>query len=430
MIQNSLGVGEYMYDLIRELFPECRSLTGNGVRRTFSVLGREIKSLEVQEVPSGTRCFDWVVPAEWNVRDAFVIDPLGRKILDFKVNNLHLLGYSLPFDGYVSLDELNEHLYSLPDQPDLIPYVTSYYSPRWGFCISQRQRDLLPLGKYRVKIDTQLSEGSLTYGEAFLPGEDKREILLSTYICHPSLANDNLSGPVLAVALWRWLASRQRRFSYRFVFVPETIGAIAYISKNLDHLKDKTYAGYILTCVGDDRAVSFLPSRNGDTVVDRVTRHVLRHSEPGYREFSFLDRGSDERQYCSPGVDLPVASIMRSKYGTYPEYHTSGDDLNLVSPSGLKKSFDIYTKCLDVLEKNMSYAVTCCCEPQLGKRGLYPTISLKGSADDVRVYMNLLAYMDGDNDLIDIAERLGLSVDVLIPLVDKFLKNDLLKVCV
>lgn len=243
------------------------------------------------------------------------------------------------------------------------------------------------------------------------------------------MANDNLSGPALMTALWKWLSVQRRRFSYRFVFVPETIGAIAYISNNLIELRQKTCAGYIVTCVGDDRAVSFLPTRHGDAEIDRVSRHVLQYAAPEFREYSFLERGSDERQYCSPGVDLPVASIMRSKYGTYPEYHTSADDLDFVSPEGLEKSFDLYRRCLDILEKNRIYKTSCCCEPQLGKRGLYPTLSMKGSAGDVRVYMNLLAYADGEHSLVDIAERIGTPAEELIPLVEKFLEHGLLQIC-
>ncbi|NLA91182.1 MAG: DUF4910 domain-containing protein [Synergistaceae bacterium] len=426
---NKTSQGNMMFKLVQELFPVCRSLTGDGVRRTLGVLKREIPSLAINEVPSGTECFDWTVPDEWEVRDAWVIDPDGEKIVDFNKSNLHLLGYSIPFDGEITLEELDTHLYSLPEQPDLIPYVTSYYAPRWGFCLPHSQREKLRPGLYRVKIDVEFSKGSLTYGEAFLPGEGEKEILLSTYICHPSMANDNLSGPALMAALWRWLSAEKRRFSYRFVFVPETIGAIAYISQNLEELRKKTYAGYVLTCVGDNNAVSFLPSRRGDTVVDKVSRHVLRHRAPGFKEYSFLDRGSDERQYCSPGVDLPVASIMRSKYGTYPEYHTSADNLDFISPEGLQGSFEIYCKCLDLLEGNRVYRTTFPCEPQLGKRGLYPTLSQKGSSDEARIYMNLLAYADGENDLIDIAERIGVPAEELVPIAEKFLSHGLLEIC-
>lgn len=425
---NATTPGHEMFNLIRELFPVCRSLTGKGVRQTLSVLKREIDALEVNEVPSGTQCFDWTVPDEWNVRDAWMASPSGEKIIDFKRNNLHLVGYSIPFDGELPLEELDKHLYSLPEMPDAIPYVTSYYSPRWGFCLPHREREKLQPGLYRVKVDTEFSKGSLSYGEALLKGEEEREILLSTYICHPSMANDNLSGPALMAALWKWLAGQRRRFSYRFVFVPETIGAIAYISKNLEELRKKTFAGYVVTCVGDERAVSFLPSRRGNTVTDRVSRHVLRHSAPGYKEYSFLERGSDERQYCSPGVDLPVASIMRSKYGTYPEYHTSKDDLDLISPGGLRGAFELYCQCLDLLESNRTYRAVHPCEPQLGKRSLYPSLSRKGSSDEARIYMNLLAYADGENNLVDIAELIGVSACELAPIAEKFLTHGLLEI--
>lgn len=420
--------GVFAYRIMTDLFSFCRSLTGNGVRKTFSYLQKEIDSLEVFEIPSGTECFDWTIPEEWNVREAFVLDPEGRRILDFKENNLHLVGYSLPINEEMSLEALDEHLYSLPDQPDLIPYVTSYYSPRWGFCLSHSQRESLLPGRYRVVIDSHFSKGSLTYAEALLPGEESQEVLLSTYVCHPSLANDNLSGPALLVALYKWLASQRRRFSYRFIFVPETIGAIAYISKNLDSLRTKTCAGYVVTCVGDDRTVSFLPSRQGDSITDKISRHVLRYHAPEFREYSFLDRGSDERQYCAPGVDLPVASIMRSKYGEYPEYHTSADNLDLVSPQGLQKAFELYCLCLNALEANRVYQVTTCCEPQLGKRGLYPTLSMKGSVGDVRMYMDMLAYADGEHDLVDIAEIIGVPVDDLFPLAQKFCEHGLLRI--
>lgn len=425
---NQPSSGNYMYELTRKLFPVCRSLTGDGVRQTLAVLKREIDSLAVHEVPSGTNCFDWTVPDEWNVRDAWVASPSGEKIIDFKQNNLHLVGYSTPFDGELPLEELDKHLYSLPEMPDAIPYVTSYYSPLWGFCLPHREREKLQPGLYRVKVDTEFSKGSLTYGEALLKGEEEREILLSTYICHPSMANDNLSGPALMAGLWKWLAKQRRRFSYRFVFVPETIGAIAYISKNLEELRKKTYAGYVVTCVGDERAVSFLPSRRGDTVTDRISRHVLRHNAPGYKEYSFLERGSDERQYCSPGVDLPVASIMRSKYGTYPEYHTSKDDLDLIPPGGLRGAFELYCHCLDLLERNRTYRAVHPCELQLGKWGLYPSLSRKGSSDEARIYMNLLAYADGENDLVNIAELIGVPACELVPIAEKFLAHGLLEI--
>lgn len=418
--------GALMHALASHLFPLPRSLSGDGVRQTFARLQRELPGLETVEVPSGTVCFDWTVPLEWNIREAFVEGPEGERILDFRHNMLHVMGYSLPVDKVLDLQELQEHLYSLPEQPGVIPYVTSYYAPRWGFCLSHAQRMNLKPGKYRVKIDSTLAEGSLTYGELLLPGKEKEEILLSTYVCHPSLANDNLSGPVLLSALGRWLRTKERRFSHRLVFVPETIGAVAYINRNFEVLKERTIAGFVLTCVGDENGFSFLPSRRGNTLVDRICRHVLHYAVGEYREYSFLDRGSDERQYCSPGVDLPVASIMRSKYGEYPEYHTSADDLSFVTPRGLQESFEIYQKCLDALERNEVYRTACCCEPQLGKRGLYPTLSRKDSANEVRMMMNLLALADGETNLLDIAERLNVGMWELYSLVDTLAAHGLL----
>lgn len=415
-----------MFALMRELFPLCRSLTGNGVRETLGRFSQELPGFKVVEVPSGTECFDWTVPQEWNVQEAYLEDPQGCRVVDFRESNLSLVGYSLPFEGTLSLEELQPHLYSLPEQPDSVPYVTSYYAPRWGFCLSHRQRERLQSGQYHVVIRTSLAPGSLTYGEWFLPGAEATEVLLSTYVCHPSLANDNLSGPVLQVALAKWLASKPRRLSYRLVFVPETIGAIVYIHRHLADLKARVQAGFVLTCVGDDRCFSYLPSRKGNTMTDRICRHVLAHEVGSFKEYSFLDRGSDERQYCSPGVDLPVASIMRSKYGTYPEYHTSGDNLGLVSPKGLGESFAVYTACLEALEQNRTYRTAQPCEPQLGKRGLYPTLSMKGSATEVRLLRDLLALADGHCRMLDIAEQMGVDIATLYPVVEKLVRHGLL----
>lgn len=420
-----LSLGMYMHSLLSELFPINRSITGDGVRKTLHRLCREVPEIEISAVPTGTRCFDWTVPEEWNVTEAFIEAPDGRRIVDFEKNNLHVVGYSMPVDMTVDLAELQKHLYSLPEQPDVIPYVTSYYVRRWGFCISDNERKKLQPGIYRVRIDSSLFDGNLTYGEAFLPGQEEKEILLSTYICHPSLANDNLSGPVLLTALMRWLIQRPRRFSYRAIFLPETIGSIAYISRNLEHLKQRTIAGFVLTCVGDDGDFSFLPSRSGNTLTDRLCRHVLKYSGKIYKEYSFLERGSDERQYCSPGVDLPVASIMKSKYGTYSEYHTSKDDLSFVTPKGLQESFDMYVLCLKTLEKLGCYKCVHCCEPQLGKRGLYPNLSMKNSASHVRLMMNFLAFADGQADLLDIAECLGVGAWDLFSLIETLKEHGL-----
>jgi len=420
-------IGHEMYGWAVDLFPINRSLSGDGVRQTLQYIKNIIPELKVNEVPSGTKCFDWTVPQEWNCGDGYIVDPDGNKICNFKVNNLHIVGYSTPVDKEIELEELIEHLYYLEDQPTAIPYITSYYSPRWGFCLSFNEFQKLKKGTYRVKIDSELKDGSLTYGEIKLKGRIEKEIFLSTYVCHPSMANNELSGPVVTMALINFIKLlKDRKHSYRIVFIPETIGSIAYISRNIDDMKKNIIAGFNITTIGDDRNYSYIPTRYGNTLSDKVSKHILQDID--YVEYSFLDRGSDERQYCSPGVGLPIATICRTKYGEYPEYHTSLDDLTVISPSGLYGGYEKIKKAIELLEKNDYYKVTVLCEPQLGKRGLYPTISTKTSAATVRVMMDFITYADGDNDLIDIANIIGVQAEDLFEIVDKLKAVKLIKV--
>ena len=419
--------GKSMHHFASELFPICRSITGNGVRETLSIIAKKIPDLEVFEVPSGTQVFDWTVPREWNIRDAYVLDPDGNKIIDFGESNLHVLGYSIPVNAKMPLSELQDHLYSLPDQPTAIPYITSYYQERWGFCVSHEQRQQITQeGEYTVVIDSELKDGHLTYGELLIPGDDEKEIFLSTYVCHPSMANNEVSGPTVTTFLARWLQSQKRRYSFRVVFIPETIGSITYLSRNLEAMQRRTVAGFNITCVGDERAYSFLPSRQETSLSDRAALHVLAHLHPDFTRYTYLDRGSDERQYCSPGVNLPVASIMRSKYGTYPEYHTSLDDLSLVTPAGLQGAYEVLQKCIECIEADEVLRVSVRCEPQLGKRGLYPTLSTKETNDQVRDMMNLIAYCDGARSLLDIAEKINVPIWRIAPIAAKLKGEGLL----
>lgn len=421
-----IDVGKKMYKLMEKLYPICRSITGNGVRKTLKIIKEHIPIM-IYEVPTGTKVFDWTVPKEWNIKDAYVMNENGSRIIDFKKNNLHVVGYSVPVNKTVSLSELQEHLYSLPEQPEAIPYVTSYYKKRWGFCIAHKERKKLKESKYKVFIDSNLKNGFLTYGELIIPGKSEKEVFLSTYVCHPSMANNELSGPVVTTFLAKWIMSKPRRYTYRIVFIPETIGSITYLSKNFKSMKQDIIAGFNITCVGDERVYSYLPTRAGDTYADRVALNVLNFKSPNFIKWSYLDRGSDERQYNAPGVDLPVASIMRSKYGSYPEYHTSLDNLELVTPKGLFEAYDVLRECLNLVENNCKFKIKCLCEPQLGKRGLYPTISTKSSGNDARNMINFIAYADGTRDLIEISNIISVPAWRLYPIVEKLKEVDLLE---
>ncbi len=421
------SVGEYCHKLAQELFPICRSLTGPGVRETLEILKRELPDLKIQSVPSQTQAFDWVVPDEWTIRDAYITDESGKKIVDFKKHNLHVVGYSIAVDQWLEKEELDKYLYSNPEVPNAIPYVTSYYSRRWGFCLSHDQRQALKPGKYRAVIDADLKPGVLNYGEILIPGKSTKEIFLSTDICHPSLANNELSGPVVATGLAKWISSLENRnYSYRIVYIPETIGSIVYLSKNLKQLKENVIAGYVLTCIGDERCYSYLPSRNGQTLSDQAAKHVLKHIDPNHKSYTWLKRGSDERQYCAPGVDLPMATIMRSKYVDFPEYHSSLDDLNFITPKGLEGGFQAVKQAIEVIENNYHLNVTVLGEPQLGKRGLYPTFSTKESGLQVRMMMNLISYCDG-RTLLEIAEILDQPVSKLLVLLKPLIENGLIE---
>jgi aminopeptidase-like protein len=419
--------GKEMHRFIAEAYPICRSLTGDGVRRTLAMI-RERIPLEVHEVPSGTRVFDWTVPREWNIRDAWIKDPAGRKVVDFRTCNLHVLNYSVPVHERLSLEELKTHLFTLPDKPDLIPYRTSYYREAWGFCLSHRRMLELPEGEYEVLIDSTLEDGSLTYGECFLPGEFEREVLLSTHVCHPSLCNDNLSG--IAVMTWlAWeLAARPRRWSYRFLFIPGTIGSITWLARNEERTTGRIAHGLVAANLGAG-AFHYKRSRRGNAEIDRAVLHVLRTSGEEFGVEDFVPFGYDERQYCSPGFDLPVGSLTRTPWGRYPEYHTSADNLDLVRPEALAGSLATYRQVLEVLEGNRRYLnLNPKGEPQLGRRGLYRTI---GGDDAGRrrelALLWVLNLSDGRHGLLDVAERSGLPFEEIRAAADALLNVELLR---
>lgn len=407
-IQTSLGGtkgGQELHDLMAVLYPICRSITGQGVRETLQYLQRQIP-LEIREVASGTRVFDWTVPLEWNIQGAYLATIRGEKLLDFRANNLHVVSYSVPVKGRFTRDELEGHLHSLPDRPDWIPYRTSYYKENWGFCLTHRQLAELTEPEYDVCIDSSLEPGHLTYGEVFLPGQMSEEVLISCHVCHPSLCNDNLSGIAVATRLVQTLQHVSRKYSYRFVFIPGTIGSITWLSQNRERAGLIRH-GVVLTGVGDSGGVTYKRSRQGNAYIDRAMTHVLKHYGQSYRIIDFFPYGYDERQYCSPGFNLPVGCFMRSPHGEYPEYHTSADNLEFVTPEALQDSLAILLKAIYVIENDAVLVSTNpYCEPQLGRRGLYRAIAgQKEGALQEMALLWVLNMADGHHTLLDMAER-------------------------
>lgn len=423
-------IGKEIHKFARELWPLNRSITGDGIRETLKNISNHLPKLEIKSIPSGSKVFDWIIPEEWEVKEAYIITPNGNRICDFAKNNLHLVGYSVPFEGSLSLEELKKHLYTLPDKPNAIPYVTSYYEKIWGFCLTQNQLDNLEDGIYKIIIKSKLFKGSLNYGEILIKGKSSKEIFLSSYICHPSMANNELSGPTVLTFIVKWLQElRETEYSYRIIFIPETIGSIAYLSLHYTRMRKNIFAGFNITCVGDERTYSYLPSRNGKTISDLIAKHVLKWIEPNFIKYSWLDRGSDERQYCAPGIDLPIASILRSKYGSYPEYHTSLDNLEqVVTPKGLDGGYWAIRKAIDAIEKNKKYQVTVLCEPQMSKRNLYPTLSRNNLQKETKLMMDFLSLCDGKTSLLDIAEILNLPIWDLYEIVNELKNHNLIRI--
>jgi aminopeptidase-like protein len=419
--------GTEMYRLISDLYPICRSITGDGARKSLHILSQYI-SLEVYEVPTGTQVFDWSIPKEWNIRDAYIKNAEGKKVVDFHTSNLHVLNYSIPIHRTMPLSELKAHLFSMPSHPDWVPYRTSYYKETWGFCLSHRAFLALEDGEYEVCIDSSLEDGSLSYGEYYLPGEISDEVLFSCHICHPSLCNDNLSGMALTTFLAHHLSSQSHRYSYRFLFIPGTIGSITWLSANLDRVAQIKH-GLVVSGVGDSGNLTYKKSRRGDAQIDQAVMHILKHSGSPHTVEEFSPYGYDERQYCSPGFNLPVGRLTRTPFGCYPEYHTSADNLDFVQPDFLADSFSVYLDIVDAIEHNKTYLNTNPnCEPQLGKRGLYDTLGGKQSTPKSQMaILWVLNLSDGTHTLLEIAERANLPFSLVNEVAIALLQSGLLQ---
>ena len=418
-----------MFRFAEKLWPINRSLTGAGNRQTLKIIKEKIPRLKILELKTGSAVYDWKIPKEWKITEAFILCPDGKKICDFKKNNLHLLGYSCPVNRTIDFKNLKKHLHFSKKQPNAIPYVTSYYKKDWGFCIKYNDFKKLKKGPYKILIKSELFNGSMSYGELIIKGKSKKEILLTTYICHPSMANNEISGITVLTHLSRWLQTKKNFYTYRIIFIPETIGSIAYISRNYKILKKNVVAGYVITCIGDNRAYSFLPSRMGNTLSDKVAMRILKWTDRNYKLYKWQDRGSDERQFCSPGVDLPIASIMRSKHGEYPEYHTSLDKLGtVVTSKGLSGGLELLKNITSAIEKNFNIKSNFKCEPNLGKRNLYPTISRKDNYNhDVTKLSEILTWSDGNHSLLDIADKLNVPVWKLYKSYEILIKSKLIQ---
>jgi aminopeptidase-like protein len=420
-------LGRDAYALATRLFPICRSITGEGIRRTLAEI-RSVVPLELHEIPTGTEILDWTVPREWNIRDACITDLSGRRIIDFRAHNLHVVSYSIPIRARMHLDDLKAHLHTLPDHPDWIPYRTSYYKETWGFCLTQRQLDAFTDDTYDVCIDSTLEEGHLTYGEYYLSGETTDEMLISCHACHPSLANDNLSGVAVSALLARIVSSRRNRLSYRFLFLPGTIGSISWLARN-EKTTHQIKAGLVAACLGDPGQFQYKQSRQGKALIDRVVEYVLKQNGQPHNIRPFSPYGYDERQYCSPGFDLPVGSLTRTPHGQYPEYHTSADNLDLITAEALAGSVNLYLQVFDILEQNLAYRNTNPKgEPQLGRRGLYRSMGGLSNAGQLEMALLwVLNLSDNTHTLLDIAERSGLPFASIAEAADRLRKFGLLE---
>jgi len=447
--EKSETISNEMFQLVEELYPICRSITGDGVRQTLEILKKEIP-IQIHEIPTGEKVFDWIIPKEWNIKDAYIIDPNGKKIVDFKESNLHVLNYSIPINQKISLSELKKHIHTIPEKPNVIPYVTSYYSENWGFCMTHNNFLDLKEGEYEIVIDSKLENGSLTYGEFFIPGKSEFEILLSCYVCHPSMCNDNLSGVVLLTEIAKYIKNIKNNYSIRFIFVPETIGAITWIKQNEENLT-KIKHGLVATCIGDSGKFTYKKSRQGNTEIDETVIRILKKSKLNFKTVDFFPWGSDERQFCSPGFDLPIGSLMRSMYGTkdFPEYHTSADNLEFINKKSLEESFVKYLEIIESLEENFLEKDICKteinrnknskiyqnliqkCEPQLGKRGIYRILGGQNNNFEKRKYEFAIFWVlnlsDGTHSLKDISDRSNISLKLIEKAADVLIEKNLLK---